>query len=142
MEKTKNNGRFLKTDKIRNKKPLLGVLIGKAPSARRAKSITDFFNKCPYCAVCTNKDFMVFGILSFPFEHRWWFESIVTNPKETMGLQSAEIFFADKIKASSPWSSGKVKPVLDRPPCGASCQRCPMLHKECKGCPATKYYLD
>lgn len=125
----------------KNKKPLVGIILGKAITPDKAESIADFFNKCPYCVTCTNVDCTVMSVLSVPQDHRWWVESIAEHPKETVGLESAEVFFADKIEALSPWTSGNVKPNLDRPPCGADCQGCSVYRKDCKGCPATKCYL-
>ncbi|UCG93240.1 MAG: hypothetical protein JSV97_05965 [candidate division WOR-3 bacterium] len=125
----------------KNKQPLVGIILGKAITPDKAESIADFFNKCPYCATCTNVVSAIIGVLTIPQDHRWWLDSIPQHPKETVGLEAAEVFYVDKITVSSPWSSGSVKPELKQPPCGADCQGCPMYQRECKGCPTTIYYL-
>ncbi len=128
--------------KKREKKPIVGVLLGEADTPGKAKSISGFLNKCPYCVSCTNVECLVTGVLSIPQHHRWWLESISKKPEETVGLKKAEVFFAEHVAASSPWSSGSVQPRLAKAPCGADCQGCPMYRKKCTGCPATTYYVD
>jgi hypothetical protein len=127
--------------KRNKKKPLVGILLGKASTSTKAKSIAHFFKKCPYCASCASVDCTFMGIFSLPQNHRWWLVSIQKHPKETVGFENAEVFFTKKVEASSPCSSGTMKLNLKRPPCGADCKGCPAYRKECKGCISTKYYL-
>lgn len=126
----------------KNKKPLVGVIVGKASTADKAQSIAGFLSTCPYCATCVNVGSALIGVLSVPQDHRWWLDSIPEHPRETMGLETAQLFYADKIEVASPWSSTSVKPNLDQPPCGADCKGCPMYRHSCKGCPATTYYVS
>ncbi len=127
---------------MKKKKPLVGILFGQAATPDKAQSIASFFNSCPYCAICTTADCYILGILSFPEDHRWWFKSISEQPKQTVGLENAEVHFAAKIAMPSPWSSGAVKPTLNRPPCAADCLGCPAYRAKCDGCPATTHYLS
>jgi hypothetical protein len=128
------------TQDTAKERSLVGILLGKAATPSKAQAIAGFFNKCPYCVTCINADCTVLGVLSFPQSHRWWFESIAERPKETVGLEGAEVFFAEKITVPSPWSSGETRSDSDRAPCGADCQGCPMYQNQCTGCPATKFY--
>ena len=126
--------------KKRKPESVLGVLIGRAHTSSKAKSIAKWFSRCPYCLSCTNEENLIIGVLSIPSHHRWWLTSISKHPKETVGLQKAEVFFTRHMKAISKGISEQVKPVLRRAPCGADCHGCPVYHKKCRGCPATKYY--
>lgn len=128
--------------KKRKQKPVVGILLGKAHTSAKARSITKWFSRCIYCISCTNKGSLVIAVVTIPQHHRWWFESIGEHPKETVGLKQAEVFFTQHIGAASQWNSGHVKPILKRAPCGAECHGCPEYHKKCSGCPATKYYLQ
>ena len=128
--------------KRERKKPMVGVLLGKAPTPTKSKVIADLYHKCPYCISYASAEKMIMGIFSIPQDHQWWLESVVEHPKETMGLEVAEVFFPKYIEASSPWSRGETKPIQEKAPCGADCQGCPEYRKECKGCPATKYYKE
>lgn len=80
-------------------------------------------------------------MLSLPEDHKWWLDSIAAQPKGTIGLEEAEVFYADRVAAQSPWSSGNMK-IGDKPPCGADCAGCPAYKKPCPGCIATYYYTS
>ena len=120
-----------------NEQDLVGILIGTAEHTDKAEKISAFFAKCPYCAFSTSTGKVVFTVLTIPFEHRWWLDSIKAQPKNTVGLEKAELFFVQEIEVTSPWSMGQIKPELDKSPCGATCPTCPLYKKECSGCPAT-----
>jgi len=126
----------------KKQKSIVGILLGKARTPAQAKSIAKWFSWCIYCNSCTNEGCLVIAVVAIPQHHRWWFESIAEHPKETVGLKQAEVFFTQHIKAASQWSSGSVKPILKRAPCGADCHWCPEYHKKCSGCLATQYYLQ
>jgi len=120
---------------------LTGVLAGTAENAGKASKISAFLESCPYCALSASKDDMVFAVLTVPHEHKWWLESIREQPKDTIGLENAEVFYTAAVKAISPWSAGNVEPELDTSPCGAQCKSCRVYKKECQGCPATVHSL-
>lgn len=121
-----------------NKSALVGILIGKTSDKEKADKISGYFEKCPYCAVSTSTDDKVVAVFTIPQEHKWWLDSIGEQPQATVGFESAEVFYADKIDVENIWSSGQVKPELDKAPCGANCIGCPVYRKACPGCPATK----
>lgn len=125
----------------KKQKSIVGILLGKAHTTAQAKSITKWLLRCIYCVSCSHEGCLVIAVVAIPQPHRWWFESIAEHPKETVGLQRAEVFFAQHIKAASQWSSGRVKPILKRAPCGAECHGCSEYRNRCRGCQATKYYL-
>ena len=120
---------------------LVGILVGTAENADKARRIGAFFESCPYCVVSASKNDTVVAVLTIPQEHKWWLESIREQPKGTVGLEGAETFYAESVLSTSPWSAGKVKPVMDKSPCGAQCKTCRVYKKECRGCPATVHYV-
>ncbi len=124
-----------------NESILIGIVVGTAENRDKAKKISVFFGSCPYCAMSASKEDTILAVLTIPHEHKWWLESIKEKPKGTVGLEKAEVFYTSGVNATSPWSGGKVEPVLDRSPCGAQCPGCPVYKKECRGCPATLHCL-
>ena len=124
------------------KKVLVGILIGRASTPEKAHSISRFLSSCPYCAFAKCTGTTVVGVLSLPAAHRWWLDSIATQPKNTIGIEEAEVFYPAYVTAQSPWSAGKIKPDADKPPCGADCMGCPVYRKQCPGCVATTYYTS
>jgi len=121
--------------------PLVGVLLGQAPTPTKAASIADTYRLCPYCVSYTSAGSTVIGIFSFPPDHRWWLEWVKEKPEETLGLKCAEVFFTQGVEALSPWARGEVRPNPKNSPCGTDCQECPKYRKVCEGCPATHNYL-
>ncbi len=122
-----------------NKHALVGVLVGRASSSQKARSVSRFLKSCVFCAVSKNAGTTVICTLSLPEDHKWWLDSIAAQPKGTIGLEDAEVFYAEHVAAQSPWSSGNMK-IADKPPCGADCAGCPVYKKSCPGCIATSFY--
>jgi len=122
-------------------KPLVGVLLGEAPTPEKAASTAETYRACPYCASFACSECMTVGVFALPPTHRWWLRRAATEPQRALGLQRVEVFFAQHIHARSDWSRGAILPVNRRAPCGAVCLECPKYHGDCKGCPATQYYL-
>jgi hypothetical protein len=123
-----------------NESALVGILLGKASDTKKAEKISGFFTRCPYCALSTCMDDKVISVFAVPQQHKWWLDAIEEQPQGTVGFQSAEVFYANNIKVESRWSTGRVRPELDKAPCGADCIGCPVYKKACPGCPATKDY--
>jgi len=121
--------------------PLVGVLLGEALTPKKAQLIADTYRQCPYCVSYTSAGCTVIGVFSLPQDHRWWLEWVVENPKETIGVKCAKSYFTQRVVASSPWTRGDVKPILERAPCGADCRECSRCREECEGCPATLHYI-
>lgn len=121
--------------------PLVGVLLGCASTSERAAQIVVTYHRCPYCVSYKSAGRMVTGVFSIPPEHRWWLQWVAEAPEETLGLESATIFFPQAVEALSPWALDEVRPNLEKAPCGADCRQCPRYRKECPGCPATLCYL-
>jgi hypothetical protein len=121
---------------------LMAVLVGTAPTPARAKLIADTYRKCPYCACYTNAAATVIGVFSMPSDRRWWMEWVADQPEGLLGMTKGEVFFADEIQASSPWSRGEVHAIEERAPCGAACKNCEKYGHECQGCPATRSYRN
>lgn len=123
------------------KRILVCILAGTAINNKKAAAISKFFEKCTFCVLSTYKDNNIYTVLTVPSDRKWWVETIREKPKDTVGLEKAEVFYLEVIEVKSPWSTGEVKPILDKPPCGAECLTCPVYKKACPGCPATKHYM-
>ena len=122
-------------------KPLVGLLLGEAPTPEKAATIAGRYGACPYCVSYTCAGCTTVGVFSVPADRRWWLEWAAAEPKHTLGLTRAELLLAEDVPARSAWSRGETEPLLQRAPCGAVCLQCPKYHGDCKGCPATRYYL-
>jgi hypothetical protein len=119
-----------------------GVLLGEAPTPAVAAAIAHTYRQCPYCVCYVSAGRTVVGVFSLPPDRRWWLEWAATDPKGTLGLSRAEVFFAEAIEASSPWSRGEAQPNLEQAPCGANCRKCPEYRERCQGCPGTRDYVS
>jgi hypothetical protein len=119
---------------------LVAILLGRAPTPAKAAHLAERYCVCPYCVLLTTADDTIIGLYSIPPDRRWWLEWIVDHPQETLGLEGAELFFAQQIEVGNAWSPGAVKAEHDRAPCGADCPACTLYQQKCEGCPATKHY--
>lgn len=126
--------------RMQREQALVGVLLGEASTRAQAALISSRYHSCPYCVSLVSAGHTVIGVFSIPPDQRWWLEWVAEHPNETLGLERAEVFFTQKVTASSPWSCGKVSPTLEQAPCGADCQECPAYHTRCGGCPATQHH--
>ncbi len=122
------------------RKPVVGVLLGDAPTPENAASIAQKYCACPYCACYTSTGSTVIGVFSLPQDRRWWLEWVAEEPEDTVGLKRAEVFFTQAVEALSPWARGEARPNQKLAPCGADCRDCPRYHELCEGCPATHSY--
>jgi hypothetical protein len=118
---------------------LCAVLLGNAGTAERAAAFARTSQHCPYVAHYTSADRLVVGVFVLPRSKRWWIEMPQAQP-ELLGLERVEVHVTDRVAASSPWSRGKVAPVLGLAPCKTDCGTCPQYGERCAGCPATTYY--
>jgi hypothetical protein len=109
------------------------VLIGNAPTEVAAEQVARNSQGCPYVAMYAATGRMVVGVFALPASKRRWIEIPQERP-ELLGLQKAAVFVTEGIEASSPWSRGEVRPVLQLAPCGTDCRPCPLYRA---GCPAT-----
>jgi hypothetical protein len=119
---------------------LVAVLLGQAPTGAEAGRLAQRYPVCPYCVSLTASGDTIIGLYTIPQDHRWWLEWAVDHASETLGLECAELFFAQQIRAASPRSRSAVVAEQDRAPCGADCPECPLYQQKCDGCPATRYY--
>jgi len=120
--------------------PLIGVVLGNAPSPARAAEIAARYGRCPFCATFSTLGNSAMAIYALPESRRWWFDLIAEDPATRLGLQDAEVLFTSAIEASSPWSRHEVKPILHPAPCGKDCRKCSYYGVQCEGCPATLDY--
>lgn len=116
-------------------KYILGVLVGNRSASEEAESMNR-----PFCALSVDSRDTVVRLFTIPLDHRWWLQLLEEKP-QLAGLTQAEVFFAEKVNASSPWTRKEVKPDAPVAPCGTDCRTCPSYQKQCRGCPATKYYV-
>ena len=83
----------------------------------------------------TAKETLVTGVFVLPKEKRWWIE-IPRGRPELLGLEHLELFFPERIDASSPWSRGLGRPTLSVAPCDSDCKTCLYYQTQCARCPA------
>ena len=120
---------------------LVGVVLGQADTPLRASEIAAKYARCPYCAYFSSSGKSAMGVFTLPQDRRWWLESIAADPRERLGLKTAEVLETDVLEAASPWTRGEVKPNLHPAPCGVDCRDCICYGEECYGCPATLDFL-
>ena len=121
------------------RKTLCGIIIGEASSNEKAKEIADNFKDCPYVAFIATHSNEVFAIYFIPEKQRWWLEYVEEKPKQTLGVDRAQLFIVDKVESPEKFNLKLPKEKLRIAPCGADCQKCPSFSK-CLCCPATIYY--
>jgi hypothetical protein len=124
------------------KEPLVSVVFGYAPTALKAAQIAETYRQCPYCVSYRCSGRSATGIFSVPTDHRWWLQRVVDEPVETVGLESAALFYPQEVTAFSPWTRGEVQPDMDLAPCQTDCRQCTRYGDVCRGCPATRFYLQ
>lgn len=118
---------------------ITGILVGEALFPEKAGLLAEKYFQCPYCMLFTRAESFLVGVFALPEDHQWWLKYIEKDPEAILGLKTAAAFFTQDVRASSPYSRGEVNPVLEKAPCGSSCERCPLYQRECKGCPATHF---
>jgi hypothetical protein len=121
--------------------PLVSVLFGYAPTPLKAAQIAETYRDCPFCISYKSSGRSVTGVFATPPDRRWWLDWVVDDPVDTVGLESAALFYPREVTAHSPWTRGQVQPDRDRPPCQADCRECSRYGGDCRGCPATRFFL-
>jgi len=126
----------------KKKDTVTAILVGDACTPEKSASIVDRYKVCPYCSSFYNSGKNVLGLFTIPKENKWWLNWVAELPAETMGLKSAAVFYTGKVKANCSWLKGELVPTQQKSPCGAQCWECSKYLGECKGCPATLYFLS
>jgi len=121
--------------------PLVTVLFGYAPTPLKAAQIAETFQDCPFCVSYKSSGRSTTGIFSVPSDRRWWLDRMVEDPGDIIGLESAALFYPQEVTAFSPWTKGEVHPDRDLPPCRTDCRECSRYGCDCRGCPATRFFL-
>lgn len=121
-----------------NEPSLCVLLLGTAGSPETAAAHARASSGCPYVAAYTASGCLTVGTYVLPESKRWWIAGIEDRP-ELLGLERIKLIYTEYADASSSWSRGEVRPVLETPPCGSHCDRCPMYQGQCSGCPASRY---
>jgi hypothetical protein len=122
-----------------NKETIVGILLGEI-IPDKAAALCEIAIKCPYCSSLSQSAGTILGLYVIPKENRWWLEWVKQEPTDTLGLLKAEVYFTQRILASSPWSRGEIQSILEKAPCEANCLECIMYLKKCPGCPATQHF--
>lgn len=116
------------------------VQVCQAPTALDADDNAERMRRCPYVASYTSTGNLCIGVFVIPPEKRSWLEKPANEPA-LMGMEQIHLNYVERGDVSSPWSRGEVRPVLDTPPCGSDCPKCPEYEFSCRGCIATVLYL-
>lgn len=114
------------------------IMYGKG---KKSVNIAEIFQSCPYTVVCTACRGYVWSHFRLPENHLWWLEATEKDPIDTVGLESVELFFPEKLKGESEFSRGETSPMLEISPCKSYCPECPLYRTRCEGCPATVHCL-
>jgi hypothetical protein len=75
------------------------ILLGRALTPAKAAHLAERYCVCPYRELLTTAGDTVIGVYSISPDHHWWLKWVVDHPRETLGLQGAELFFAQQIEA-------------------------------------------
>lgn len=120
---------------------MCALLSGEAHGKADAEKIAKSYKNCPYVDFMATHKKKLFATFFLPARQRWWIEYVEKKPKETFGLEKAQVTFVDVVhhpktlRMRVPKSKGKISP------CGADCGSDPLCEKgRCPGCPATVYY--
>ncbi len=118
------------------KEYIVGILIGNGLTSEEVE-----LKNCPFCTLSVRSGDTIAWVFTVPPDHRWWLQFLEEKP-QLVRLTQAEVFFTEKVDASSPWTRDEVKPDAPAAPCGADCRTCPCYERQCRGCPATQYYRE
>lgn len=114
------------------------ILYGKG---RESVNIAEVFRSCPYTVTCSTCGGYVWSHFRLPENHLWWLEAAEKDPAGTVGLESIELLFPEKLTGESEFSRGETSPTLEISPCKSYCPECPLYRTRCEGCPATVHYI-
>ena len=121
-------------------KLICALLSGEAENEEKAKHIAMSYKGCPYVSLMATKGNRLFATFFLPERQRWWIKYVGRKPRETFGLDKANVTIVDtilypkRLKMQLPKKPEKVSP------CGANCGTCPAYKERCVGCPATMFY--
>lgn len=117
---------------------VFGILVGKCSDEKDPDRVCDLFDGCPYNILNKAENEFLTMIFYIPEDHSWWLEEIKENPKSTLGLENADVFFSDEFDSSIEIDFQK---GLEKAPCGTDCEGCGFYPDDCTGCPSTVYYM-
>jgi hypothetical protein len=89
----------------------------------------------------TARDNLILGVFTLPRSEQQWIEYPQEKPRFLDLDQVMMTVFTDQVQAASPWSQGEVQPEAVETPCKKRCDQCARYPDQCRGCPATIYYL-
>lgn len=120
-------------------KLMCAFFVGEAENKEKTREIAESYRNCPYIRIMATKGSQIFATFFLPTKQRWWIEYIEKKPKETFGLEKAEVTFVDDVQYPKQLKMRLPKKPLEISPCGSSCGKC-SSYETCLGCPATVFY--
>jgi hypothetical protein len=123
------------------KKMICALLFGEAKTEEKAKQIAESYKNCPYIHLMATKENQLFASFFLPEKQRWWIEYVEKKPKETFGLENAEVTFVEDVQYPTQLKMRLPEEPQKISPCGSDCYTCPAYEK-CLGCPATIFYKN
>ena len=120
-------------------KLISALLIGETENSERARFLAEKYQNCPYIYFIATEENKLFAIYFLPVKQRWWIETIEKKPRDTIGLEKAEVTFVNNVYYPEKLMMRLPEKPIDISPCGSYCRNCPYYGK-CSGCPATTFF--
>lgn len=120
-------------------KIICALLFGEAETEEKAKQIAESYKNCPYIHLMATKENRLFASFFLPEKQCWWIEYIENKPKETFGLENAEVTFVEDVQYPTQLKVRLPQELQKISPCGSNCNTC-SAYEKCLGCPATVFY--
>lgn len=112
---------------------------GDAGTEEKSTKLAQRYQACPYIYFIAKRSKEVFAIFFLPAKQRWWIEGIAEKPRETLGVERAEVTIMDAIQYPQSLSIRLPEIPQEIAPCGSNCHVC-QVYEKCTGCPATTFY--
>lgn len=121
---------------------ICGIIIGEALSDEEAVRLAETMKNCPYLIASGTASRKVYSVYIVPEKKRWWVKYPETDPQAT-GVKEARVYIAENVVYPRKFSLKLPKKKTKTAPCGAKCQKCPLLEEyDCSACPATVHYRE
>ncbi len=120
-----------------------GVTVAEFPTDEDRRRAAALMVDCPYLVhyAILDDDQSAIWVNLVPPDREWWLRAIQDEP-ELMGTTFAMVFISKEVCYPETIRMRVPDPTADKSPCGYSCEECQFYRVPCRGCPATKYYLE
>lgn len=103
------------------------LLFGEAKTRKKVEHIAkSYYKNCPYTQFVATRENRLFATFVLPERHRWWVEYLEENPKETIGLEKAEVTIVDNVYCPEQLKMRLPEKPQKISPCESNCKNCPL----------------